>query len=85
VSGPFRNLRTRLIRSDKHNNAGGGQMYDLHDLVQMKKPHACGTNKWEIIRLGADIKIKCTGCGHIVMMSRRDFEKRLKKVLGHVE
>lgn len=57
-------------------------MYDLHDLVQMKKPHACGTNKWEIIRLGADIKIKCTGCGHIVMMSRRDFEKRLKKSVG---
>ena len=57
-------------------------MYQLHDLVQMKKPHACGTNRWEIIRLGADIKVRCTGCGHIVMMSRRDFEKRLKKSVG---
>ena len=60
-------------------------MYQLHDLVQMKKPHACGTTRWEIIRLGADIKVRCTGCGHIVMMSRRDFEKRLKKVLGQAE
>lgn len=56
-------------------------MYALHDIVMMKKPHACGTNRWEIIRVGADIKISCTGCGHIVMMGRRDFDKRFKKVL----
>ncbi|WKF85143.1 DUF951 domain-containing protein [Lacticaseibacillus pantheris] len=60
-------------------------MYDLHDIVEMKKPHACGANSWEIIRMGADIKIKCQGCGHIVMMSRRDFEKRMKKILQHAE
>ena len=56
-------------------------MYDLGDLVEMKKPHPCGTNRWEITRMGADIKIKCTNCGHIVMLSRREFEKKLKKVL----
>lgn len=56
-------------------------MYDLHDIVEMKKPHACQTNRWEIIRMGADIKIKCVNCGHIVMMTRRDFEKKLKKIL----
>ncbi|KRM71760.1 DUF951 domain-containing protein [Lacticaseibacillus brantae] len=56
-------------------------MYELHDMVQMKKPHACGTNRFEIIRLGMDIKIKCTGCGHIVMMPRGEFDKKLKKVL----
>ncbi|UDM32033.1 DUF951 domain-containing protein [Lentilactobacillus laojiaonis] len=56
-------------------------MYDLHDVVEMKKAHPCGTNRWEIIRMGADIKIQCLGCGHIVMLSRRDFEHKLKKVL----
>ncbi|KRL58065.1 hypothetical protein FC70_GL000138 [Paucilactobacillus oligofermentans DSM 15707 = LMG 22743] len=56
-------------------------MYDLGDVVMMKKQHPCGTNEWEIIRMGADIKIKCLGCGHIVMLSRRDFEKRFKKML----
>lgn len=56
-------------------------MYELHDRVQMKKPHACGTNDWEIIRVGMDIKIKCTGCGHIVMMSRHDFDHKMKKIL----
>ncbi|MES4789720.1 DUF951 domain-containing protein [Levilactobacillus brevis] len=55
-------------------------MYDLGDLVEMKKPHPCGTNRWEITRMGADIKIKCTNCGHVVMLSRREFEKKLKKV-----
>ncbi len=55
--------------------------YDLHDRVEMKKQHPCGTNAWEIIRMGADIRLKCTGCGHLVMMSRRDFEKKMKKVL----
>ncbi|MCG4306032.1 DUF951 domain-containing protein [Enterococcus lactis] len=55
-------------------------MYDLHDIVEMKKPHACQTNRWEVIRMGADIKIRCMNCGHIVMMTRRDFEKKLGKV-----
>lgn len=56
-------------------------MYQLGDIVEMKKPHACQTNSWEIIRMGMDIKIKCQNCGHIVMLSRRDFDKKLKKVL----
>lgn len=59
--------------------------YELHDVVMMKKQHPCGVNRWEIIRVGADIKIQCTGCDHIVMMSRYDFNKRLKKVLEHHE
>lgn len=55
--------------------------YNLADTVMMKKPHACQTNDWEILRLGADIKLKCLGCGRIIMLSRGDFNKRLKKLL----
>ncbi|RHM61898.1 MULTISPECIES: DUF951 domain-containing protein [Coprobacillaceae] len=56
--------------------------YKLHDIVEMKKPHPCKkSNQWQIIRMGADIKIKCLGCQAIVMFSRRDFEKRLKRVI----
>ena len=47
--------------------------YDLNDIVEMKKAHPCGTNRWKIIRMGMDIKIECTGCGHIVMLPRREF------------
>lgn len=55
--------------------------YDLHSVVQMKKPHACGNDQWEVIRLGADIKIKCVGCGRIVMVPRSKFEKDAKKLI----
>lgn len=56
-------------------------MYDLHDIVEMKKPHPCGENRWEIIRMGMDIKIQCTKCGRLIMLQRREFDKKMKKVL----
>jgi hypothetical protein len=56
--------------------------YGLGSRVMMKKEHPCGTNAWQVIRIGADIKIKCEGCGRIVMLDRPTFEKRLKKVLA---
>lgn len=59
--------------------------FDLGDIVQMKKQHPCGTNRWEVIRVGADIKIKCINCGRIIMLPRSSFEKRLKKVLEKKE
>lgn len=52
--------------------------YALHDIVEMKKPHPCGTNAWKVIRMGADIRIKCQGCGQSIMLPRRDFEKKMK-------
>ena len=54
--------------------------YKIGDIAIMKKEHPCGSNEWEIIRLGADIKIKCLKCGHSVMLSRIDFNKKLKKI-----
>lgn len=57
----------------------------LHDIVSMKKPHPCGENRWEIIRTGADIKIKCQKCGRIVMLDRPVFERRVKKLLDRPE
>ena len=47
----------------------------------MKKAHPCGTNEWEVTRVGADIKIKCLNCGRAIMMSRIEFNKKLKKVV----
>lgn len=55
--------------------------FNLNDVVEMKKPHPCGTNAWKIIRMGADIRIKCVGCGHSVMIPRNEFTKKMKKVL----
>ena len=55
--------------------------YKLGSIVVMKKSHPCGENRWEITRMGRDIKIKCTKCNREVMLSRIDFEKKLKKVV----
>lgn len=55
--------------------------YKLNSIVTMKKPHPCGTNEWQIVRVGADIKIKCIACGRSIMMPRIEFNKKMKKVI----
>ena len=57
----------------------------LGDVVQMRKPHPCGIDLWVIIRTGADIKIRCTGCGRIVMLDREAFLKRRKRLVERPE
>ena len=51
------------------------------DRLLMKKKHPCGESIWEVLRIGADFKIKCTGCGHEVMLPRSKVEKNNKKIL----
>ena len=58
------------------------ETFKLNDIVIMKKKHACGTNKWLIIRMGVDIKIKCLNCNREVMLDRLEFSRKLKKVVG---
>ena len=55
--------------------------YDIGTMVVLKKGHPCGENLWEVIRLGADIKIKCAKCGRMVMIPRIDFNKKIDKVI----
>ena len=60
--------------------------YNLNDIVEMKKQHPCKKSKhWQIVRMGVDIKIKCLGCGAVVMLERPYFEKRLKKIIEKAE
>ncbi len=56
--------------------------YSVGSIVEMKKAHPCGTNEWEITRVGADIKIKCVNCGRTIMIPRIEFNKKLKKVIS---
>ena len=54
---------------------------DIHvgDIIEMKKPHPCGVKRFSVLRIGADFKIKCVGCGHEVMVTRQKCEKNIKK------
>ncbi len=62
--------------------------YEVGDVIRMKKPHPCGSNEWEILRVGADFRLLCQGCGRQVMLERRMVEKNTrglkKKVSGEV-
>lgn len=60
------------------------QKIKLNDIVIMKKPHACQTNLWQIVRIGVDVKIKCLNCGREVMMDRIEFDRKLKKIKDDV-
>ena len=56
--------------------------YKLGSTVMMKKEHPCKTNLFEVVRVGADIKIKCVNCGRVVMLPRIEFNKKIKKVIS---
>lgn len=61
------------------------KQFQLNDIVEMKKQHPCGTNAWKVIRMGADIRIKCEGCQHSVMIPRKEFEKKMKRLIVQAE
>ena len=56
--------------------------FNVGDIIETKKNHPCGGKTWEILRIGADIKLKCQKCGRIIMLTREETEKRTKKVLS---
>lgn len=69
---------------------GGGPMeqkwdYEVGDLVKMKKPHPCGSKEWEILRVGADFRLQCLGCGRQVMLERRLVEKNTRGLTKKLE
>lgn len=57
----------------------------LNDRVELKKQHPCGSKVWTILRVGMDIKLRCQGCGHELMLPRSKAEKAIKKILTEEE
>ena len=52
----------------------------IGDVLIMKKPHPCGSREWEVLRIGADFRLRCLGCGHEVFGPRSKFEKRIRDI-----
>ncbi len=52
----------------------------VSDILIMKKPHPCGSNRFSVLRIGMDFKIKCEGCGHEIMAPRQRIEKNIKRI-----
>ncbi|MBQ8663521.1 MAG: DUF951 domain-containing protein [Eubacterium sp.] len=59
--------------------------YEIGDIVTLKKKHPCGSFDWEILRVGADFRLKCAGCGHQIMIDRKTVEKNTKKLEKKLE
>jgi hypothetical protein len=55
-------------------------VYEVGDIVKLKKQHPCGSYEWEILRVGADFRLKCVGCGHQIMIPRKNVEKSTKEL-----
>lgn len=53
---------------------------EVGDVLRLKKQHPCGSFEWEVLRVGADFRLKCAGCGHQIMLPRRQLEKSVKKI-----
>ncbi len=56
--------------------------YYLTDIVELKKPHPCGSKTWKVTRTGIDFALRCQGCGHRIMISRKEFERAVKRVIS---
>ena len=54
----------------------------LNDRVRLRKPHPCGSTDWRVVRLGADIGLKCEGCGRRVLLPRSEAERRIRQILS---
>jgi hypothetical protein len=61
------------------------QEFLMGDVLRLRKPHPCGSFEWEVVRLGADIRLRCQGCGRRVLLERRTLEKRLKAFVSRGE
>ncbi len=58
---------------------------NVGDVLELKKMHPCGSNKWKVTRVGMDFKLSCCGCAHEIMIERHKIEKRIKKVIKLAE
>jgi hypothetical protein len=57
----------------------------MDDVLRLRKPHPCGSTDWVVVRLGADIGLRCLGCGRRILLSRREVSRRLKSAQPHGE
>lgn len=58
----------------------GNMQFEVGDIIKLKKKHPCGSFEWETLRIGADFRLKCQGCGHQIMISRKLVEKNVKEI-----
>ena len=87
MSGITRQILCRFVWIGIWEDIRGDRMayqYEVGDIVKLKKKHPCGSFEWEILRVGADFRLKCEGCGHQIMVARKIVEKNTKDLKKHL-
>ncbi len=84
----MRNTEAYMVYGDRQNKAvctiytrrEKGMDIQVGDMVKLKKQHPCGSQEWEVLRIGADFRLKCAGCGHQIMIARKLVEKNIREI-----
>lgn len=81
--GGFLLKRDLTVRQNVDTITGGGVVMDIRvgDKIKLKKSHPCGSFEWEVLRVGIDFRLKCCGCGHMLMIPRKQAEKSIKTII----
>lgn len=80
----YRAVLEKFFQNYKNSGEIGGDAkmdIQIGNIVKMKKAHPCGSTEWEVLRIGADFRLKCCGCGHQIMISRGQAEKNIREKL----
>lgn len=70
-----------LYARNRKTKRGMKMEINIGDILKLKKQHPCGSREWEVLRVGADFRLKCRGCGHQIMIARRLLEKNIREIL----
>ena len=74
-------IETKLLYNKRDGYRGDDWMeLNVGEIIKLKKQHPCGSSEWEILRVGMDFRLKCLGCGHMIMIPRKQVEKNMKSV-----
>lgn len=76
----YRTLVDMKLLTQQYKIEGDYMVYEIGDIVKLKKQHPCKSYEWEVLRVGADFRLKCLGCGHQIMISRKLVEKNTKSI-----
>lgn len=73
-----------MIKNYRISEVEGKMNFEIGQVIKLKKQHPCGSNSWEIIRVGADFRLRCIGCSHQVMLQRKLVEKNFRGFVENV-
>ena len=77
--------KCKNLMSARGGHRGVNMEINVGDTLKLKKQHPCGSKEWEVLRVGADFRLRCKGCSHQIMIARKLLEKNIKEIKNNQE